>query len=136
MFKAPAWAKHAVPTPRGWQDPNTGELLVSRRLSDRQVDEWHTHKSAQGLAKPQVQPAPAPAPAPKPEPIIEADPVVEEVAPTAEPLIEADPVEDHVHDYNGMTKADLAEHAAAVHGVELDTSMTKAQMIEDFESQI
>tara|TARA_R100000353_G_scaffold49104_3_gene38984 strand:- start:13058 stop:13459 length:402 start_codon:yes stop_codon:yes gene_type:complete len=133
MLKAPAWAKHAVPTPRGWQDPNTGELLVSRRLSDRQVDEWHTHKSAQGLAKPQVQPAPAPAPAPKPEPIIEADPVVEEVAPTAEPLIEADPVD---HDHASMTKAQLAEHAHAVHGIDLDTSMTKAQMIEELEAQL
>jgi len=114
MLTAPAWAKHAVPTPRGWKDPKTGELLVSRTLSDRQIAEWHSHKSAQGMTKP-VEGTPAPKP---------------------EPIIEADPVEDHVHDYNGMTKADLAEHAAAVHGVELDTSMTKAQMIEELEAQL
>jgi hypothetical protein len=131
MLKAPAWAKNAVPTPRGWKDPKTGELLVSRTLSDRQIAEWHTHKSAQGMTKPVGSTS-----APKPEPIIEADPVVEEAEPEAEVLIEADPVEDHVHDYNGMTKADLAEHAAAVHGVELDTSMTKSKMIEALEAQI
>ena len=128
MLKAPAWAKHAVPTPRGWKDPKTGELLVSRTLSDRQIAEWHSHKSAQGMTKP-VEGTPAP----KPEPTLEADPVVEEVAPTAEPLIEADPAD---HDHASMTKAQLAEHAHAVHGIDLDTSMTKAQMIEELEAQL
>ena len=119
MLKAPAWAKNAVPTVRGWQDPKTGELLLSRKHSVRQVEEWH------GYNKVMVQQNSKPAPAP----IIEADPVVEEVAPTAEPLIEADPV-----DHWSLTKAQLVEHAADVHGLELDTSMTKAQMIEAIES--
>ena len=121
MLKAPAWAKNAVPTTRGWQDPKTGELLLSRKHSVRQVEEWH------GYNKVMVESNPAPAPAP----IIEADPVVEEVAPTAEPLIEADPVD---YDHRNMTKAQLVEHAADVHGLELDTSITKAQMIEAIES--
>lgn len=123
MLKPPAWAKEAKPTTRGWVHPRTNELLVSRKHSDREIEEYYLAKAASDA------PAPAPAPAPEPEPIIEADPepVVED---TAEMLIEAEP------DYTGMTKADLAEHAAAVWGIELDTSMTKAQMIEDFESQI
>ena len=115
MLKPPAWAKEAKPTTRGWVHPRTNELLVSRKHSDREIEEYYLAKAASD--------------APAPEPIIEADPepVVED---TAEMLIEAEP------DYTGMTKADLAEHAAVVWGIELDTSMTKAQMIEDFESQI
>ena len=124
MIKAPAWAKNAKPTTRGWVDARTGEVLVSRKFSDREVKEW---KKAQGDEAAVVAPAPAP------EPIIEADPVVEEVAPTAEPLIEADPIN---HDHTSMTKSQLVDHAALEHGINLDASMTKAQMNEDLESQI
>ncbi len=121
MLKAPAWAKNAVPTVRGWQNPKTGELLLARKHSVRQVEEWHSSN------KVVVEAAPKSAPAP----IVEADPVIVEAAPTAEPLIEADPVD---HDHTSMTKAQLVEHAASVHGLELDASMTKAQMIEAIET--
>jgi hypothetical protein len=124
MLKPPAWAKGAVPTEKGWVNPKNGELLVSRKHSDRQLIEyWNFHKGS--------APAPTPAPIQEPAPIIEADPVIEEAAPTAEPLIEADPV-----DYWSMTKSVLAEHAYEVYGIDLDTSMTKAQMIEELEAQI
>ena len=123
MLKPPAWAKNANPTNRGWVDPKTGELLVSRRHSDREVAEYHIAKAD--------QPVSAPAPIQEPAPIIEADPVIEEAALTAEPLIEADPV-----DHWSLTKAQLVEHAHEKHGVELSTSMTKAQMIEELEAQI
>lgn len=116
MIKAPAWAKNAKPTTRGWVDARTGEVLVSRKFSDREVKEWN---------KAQGDEAAAPAPAPAPEPIIEADPVVEEVAPTAEPLIEADP--DDI-DLSSMTKAELVEWGIEI-GVDLDMSMTKSEML-------
>ena len=124
MLKPPAWAKGAIPTEKGWVNPKNGELLVSRKHTDRQLIEyWNFHKNS--------APAPKPAPIQEPAPIIEADPVIEEAAPTAEPLIEADPV-----DHWSMTKSVLAEHAYEVHGIDLDTSMTKAQMIEELEAQI
>lgn len=41
MIKAPSWCSHAVPTRLGWEDPNTGELLVSSRFSQSQIDEFH-----------------------------------------------------------------------------------------------
>ena len=40
-IKAPGWCKDAVPTLRGWEDPNTGELLTSSRHTQAQLDEWH-----------------------------------------------------------------------------------------------
>lgn len=124
MLKAPAWAKNAIPTEKGWVSPK-GELLVARKHTDRQLIEyWNLQKNS--------TPAPKPAPIQEPAPIIEADPVIEEAAPTAEPLIEAEPDVDHW----SLTKAQLAEHAADVHGVELDSTMTKSKMIEALEAQI
>jgi hypothetical protein len=32
--------KGAHPTPRGWVDPKTGELLKSQRISRTQIDRW------------------------------------------------------------------------------------------------
>ena len=125
MLKPPAWAKNARPTNRGWVDSKTGELLVSRKHSDREVAEYYITKAD--------QPVSTPAPIQEPAPIIEADPVIEEAASTAESLIEADPV---TVDHWSMTKSVLAEHAYEVHGIDLDTTMTKAQMIEDLEAQI
>lgn len=118
MLKPPAYAPNAKPTTRGWVDHKNGELLVSRKHSERDVEEFYIAKAG------------APAPAPAPQPIIEADPepVVEE---TAEMLTEADPV-----DYSTMTKAQLAEHAYEEYGIDLDTTMTKSEMIQELEGQL
>lgn len=35
----PAWCSNAIPTPRGWEDPVTGELYVSGGFSAEQLDE-------------------------------------------------------------------------------------------------
>ena len=43
MIKAPGWASHAIPTVRGWEDPNTGELLKSGRHTEAQIAEWFGH---------------------------------------------------------------------------------------------
>jgi len=40
MIKAPNWARNAVPTVRGWEDPDTGELLLSRRHSNSEIREY------------------------------------------------------------------------------------------------
>jgi len=40
-MKAPEWCKHAVPTRLGWEDPDTGELLVSSRFTQEQIDQFN-----------------------------------------------------------------------------------------------
>lgn len=117
MIKPPKGAPNAVPTSRGWM--NGDKLILIRSLSENQIAEW---EKAQGKT-------PAPAPIKEPAPIIEADPVIEESAPTAEPLIEADPAAD---DLSSMTKAELVEWGAEI-GIELDMSMTKAEMLYELE---
>ena len=113
MIKAPSHAQNAIPTERGWVNPLTGELLVSRKLHPAEIKEWKLAQSGSS------------APAPAPEPIIEADPVVEEAEPEAEPLIEADP--DDV-DLSSMTKAELVEWGIEI-AVDLDMTMTKSEML-------
>jgi len=64
-IKAPGWCAEAVPTSKGWEDPNTGELFVSRKFAQADIDAFHGK-----VAKP--------APAPKPAPVVEEEVVVEE----------------------------------------------------------
>ena len=40
-IKAPAWAKGAVPTARGWMDPRTKEILKVQKISQGQIDEFY-----------------------------------------------------------------------------------------------
>lgn len=45
----PNWCKNAIPTVRGWEDPATGELYVSCRFTQEQIDEHDMEVNA-GLA--------------------------------------------------------------------------------------
>jgi len=38
MIKGP---KNATPTPRGWVNPKSGELLKAQKLTEAQIAEWH-----------------------------------------------------------------------------------------------
>ena len=40
-MQCPKWCKNAVPTLRGWADPKTGELFVSKRFTQEQIDEYN-----------------------------------------------------------------------------------------------
>jgi len=46
----PNWCQNAVPTRRGWVDPQTGELLKSTRISDIDLQEYRDRN----VSKPQV----------------------------------------------------------------------------------
>ena len=39
-IKPPNWAKGAIPTPQGWKNKRTGELLVAQKISKSQIDEF------------------------------------------------------------------------------------------------
>jgi len=40
-IKAPNWAKSAIPTPQGWRNAKTGELLQSRAITPQQIAEFY-----------------------------------------------------------------------------------------------
>lgn len=39
-IKPPAWAKDAVPTPKGWKHPRRNEILLPRKFTQDQIDEY------------------------------------------------------------------------------------------------
>jgi len=40
-IQVPSWCENAIPTYRGWEDPQTGELFVSSGFTPEQIAEWH-----------------------------------------------------------------------------------------------
>lgn len=102
-IKPPGWCSGAIPTLRGWTDPNTNELLVSTKISQAQIDEFHGVPSI-------------------PEVLIEANP---------EPVHEEDE-EYEYYDLHEMTKLEL-EELGREYGIELDRRKTKADLIAELE---
>lgn len=100
-IKAPGWCAQAVPTSKGWEDPNTGELFVSRKFAQADIDAFHGK-----VAKP--------APAPKPAPVVEE-------------LTEYE-FEEETLDLDSMTKLEL-EAVGREHGVELDRREKKSSLL-------
>jgi len=49
MIKAPSWAKDAHPTLVGWVSKHSGEVLLCRKHTAKQIAEWH---GAKVLVKP------------------------------------------------------------------------------------
>ena len=51
-IKPPSWAKGAVPTPRGWMNPRTKEILKVQKISQGHIDEFYGVKEAAAPAAP------------------------------------------------------------------------------------
>lgn len=110
MSQPPRWCKDAVPTPRGWADPKTGELLISTRLSADDIAAYINRASGHvktQLASEQV--------------------VVEEVVHEAPQMLHEAPVGNK--SLEDMTKAELVALAEST-GVDVKKSATKAVLIE------
>ena len=104
----PNFKKDAIPTPQGWRDPRTNELLVSRPISQTQIDEYLNVET-----KTEVK-------------------VLKESPTTAEE-VEAELMgEDELE---GMTKIEL-EALGREHGIELDRRKNKADLIEELKEVI
>lgn len=104
----PNFKKDAIPTPQGWRDPRTNELLVSRPISQTQIDEYLNVET-----KTEVK-------------------VLKESPTTAEEA-EAELMGDD--ELEGMTKIEL-EALGREHGIELDRRKNKADLIEELKEVI
>lgn len=103
MIRGP---KNATPTPRGWINPKTGELLKVQRLTDAQIAEWY----GVDPVEPIEQPTPA---------LVEEDEWVAED-------VDHDGVIDELE---SMTKKQL-EELGREFGVELDRRKSRAALLE------
>ena len=118
----PNYQKDAVPTPRGWTHPRTGELLKAQKLSEQQIGEYlgETITSA------------------PPEPIeITINPVSLTESPTTEEefidevMTELDEDEYWTEDdLDGMNKEEL-EEVGREYGIELDRRKTKSVLVKE-----
>jgi NAD-dependent DNA ligase len=103
-MKCPKWCKNAVPTLRGWADPKTGELFVSKRFTQEQIDDYNGSEVVE----------------------FKTSEVVEVVEPEVELLIEAPANNKTLED---MTKAELKALAEQL-GVKVSKSASKKILIE------
>ena len=116
----PNYQKDAIPTPRGWTHPRTGELLKAQKLSEQQIGEYLGEN---------ITSAP-------PEPIeITINPVSLTESPTTEEefidevMIELDEDEYWTEDdLDGMNKEEL-EELGREYNIELDRRKTKSVLI-------
>ena len=123
MIKAPKWCSDAVPmAAKGWVSPK-GELMVSSRFTQAQVDEWYgTEVSIETTAEEDIQ-----------EAIMDMNArgkIQAEMARFA--AVSKDAMSyDHTdeEDLEAMTKLEL-ELLGREHGVELDRRKSKATLIE------
>ena len=97
----PNFQKDAIPTPQGWRHPRTNELLVSRKISSEDINEYY------GI-KPEVT-------------MLKESPTTFEEA--KDELITED-------DLVSKTKLELAA-IGREHGIELDRRKNKADLIEE-----
>lgn len=111
-IKAPAWCANAVPEmKKGWVDPNTGELLVSSRFTQAQIDEYYGLPSFEDIQD------------------MNQEGKIEAAMAKHEEWQAEDVNQDGVVDeLESMTKVEL-EALGREHGVELDRRKSRANLI-------
>ena len=112
MIKPPNFAKNAVPTPRGWTDSRSGELLLARKIKQTEIDEYL------GLLAPVEVPE-------------SMSTWIKEEEVEVQQLNEAPVNNKSLQD---MTKTELQE-LAAIHGIQYKAFSSKAKLIELIEDQ-
>lgn len=113
-IKPPSWAKNAVPTAKGWKHPRTREILLPKKFTQEQIDEYMGTTTT-------------PEPQPAPEPVVQE---VETDLPAADEWAAEDVDGDgNVDELESMTKVQL-EELGRDHGVELDRRKTRASLID------
>jgi hypothetical protein len=114
-IKPPNYAKNAIPTPQGWRDPRTKELLKAQKLSQPAIDEFYGVGQYASAAdrRPRVL---------REAPVNEEEAIVELMDAESEEAVDFD-------DLNDMTKREL-ELLAREYGVELDRRKSKDDLVE------
>ena len=102
----PNFQKDAIPTPQGWRHPRTNELLVSRKISSEDINEYYGIKQEVTMLK-------------------ESPTTFEEAK---DELITED-------DLESKTKLEL-EAIGREHGIELDRRKNKSDLIEELKEVI
>lgn len=114
-IKPPNYQKDAIPTTKGWKHPKTGELLVSTKLKQGQIDEYLGVTPAEPEAVVVDMHT---------ENVVVVDEMIHDMA-TEGKLLAA-----QVKDLESLTKVEL-EELGREHGIELDRRKRKDDLIEE-----
>ena len=111
----PNFQKDAIPTPQGWRHPRTNELLVSRKISADEINEYF-----------------GATPTPAVQVLTEAPTNFEEATNELIDSLPSDvepPVDDDDEELESKTKLEL-EAIGREHGIELDRREKKSTLID------
>jgi len=111
----PNFQKDAIPTPQGWRHPRTNELLVSRKITADEINEYF-----------------GAVPTPLVELLTEAPTNLEEATNELMDSLPSDvepPVDDDDEELESKTKLEL-EAIGREHGIELDRREKKSTLID------
>ena len=111
----PNFQKDAIPTPQGWRHPRTNELLVSRKITADEINEYF-----------------GAAPTPPVQVLTEAPTNLEEATNELIDSLPSDvepPVDDDDEELESKTKLEL-EAIGREHGIELDRREKKSTLID------
>jgi len=106
----PNFQKDAVPTPSGWRHPRTNELLVSRKITSQEIDEFYNVKPKVSMLK-------------------EAPTTIEEA--TEELMVD----NSWPSELESMTKLEL-EALGREHGIQLDRKKKKKDLIQELKEEL
>ena len=113
-IKPPNYQKDAIPTVKGWKHPKTGELLVSGKFTQGQVDEYLGVTTAEPEAVVVDMHT---------ETVIDMDEMIHDMT------IEGKLLAAQAADLRSLTKVQL-EELGREHGVELDRRLKKEDLID------
>jgi len=130
----PNHQKDAVPTPQGWRHPRTNELLVSRTISQTDIDIYLGIMPAPPaeVTMPRASKPVTPIPTPSETMQAELEPVHGTLSDNAH---EEDPDWHSGCDHEDMTKDEL-EAKGREHGIELDRRKSREDLVEELEDHI
>lgn len=150
-IRPPSWCANAVPTPAGWVDPKTKELLKAIKIKDHLISEWKNANSIVVDRETRENLVEFIVSNEAPEPVVaeeEPEIMIEESLFEFEDVSEEVLEEEMVHEENmqmlneapandksldEMTKLEL-EALGRQHGIELDRREKKATLIERMKS--
>lgn len=113
-IKPPNYQKDAIPTVKGWKHPKTGELLVSTKLNQGQINEYLGVTPAEPEAVVVDMHT---------ETVIDIDEMIHDMT------IEGKLLAAQAADLRSLTKLEL-EELGREHGIELDRRKKKEDLIE------
>ena len=113
-IKPPNYQKDAIPTVKGWKHPKTGELLVSTKLNQGQINEYL------GVTPPEPEAVVVDM---HTETVIDIDEMIHDMT------IEGKLLAAQAADLRSLTKLEL-EELGREHGIELDRRKKKEDLIE------